>query len=138
MSETKTRHAITEYLWVGAGWGEAIFKLQNGKRYYFMIFFDSGSFFIYELGETDTEPTPNNQVFNPAFFDVDSAIEFLSTLFTDQECDDIFEILGDFTDAYKSDKIPLFGEYFDKDHKNIRISTDQIFTQMVRSEENKN
>lgn len=134
MSEIKTRHAITEYLWVGAGWGEAIFKLQNGKRYYFMIFFDSGSFFIYELGETETEPTFENQVFNPAFFDVDSATQFLSTLFTDHEFDDIFEILGDLTDAYENDKVPLFGEYFDKDHKNIQISTDQIFAQMVQSE----
>lgn len=106
-------HVITEYLWIGAGWGEAIFKLQNGKRYLFTIYFSNDNTFrIHELKENSTKITLENQVFNTNFYeDSDSAIDFLCTIFTDSEYDEIFEILYQLCIAYRNQSLEIFGEY---------------------------
>lgn len=131
-------HVITEYLWIGAGWGEAIFKLQNGKRYLFNISFSSGSFRIYELEENSTEYSFENQVFDSVFYeDADSAMDFLDTLFTESEYDEIFEILSRYLMAYHNQSVEIFSEYSDKEYKNVNITVDQLISQIAKVDKNK-
>ena len=131
-------HVITEYLWIGVGWGEAIFKLQNGKRYLFNISFCDGTFRIHELEENSTEYSFENQIFDSVLYeDADSAMDFLDTLFTESEYDEIFEILSRYLMAYHNQSVEIFSEYSDKEYKNVNITVDQLISQIAKINKNK-
>ena len=129
------REAITEYAWIGAGWGDARFKLKNGKRYMIDVFFESGQFFIYELEKGEIDHFSNNRVYDPSYFnDTDETIEYLRTLFTAHEYDDIFEVLCAMKEAYDNETVEIFSEYFDTECKNTKISTDRMMAEMILPE----